>query len=125
MPAIKETHMSTLITHVTDATFESAVLQSATPVLVDYWAEWCGPCKMIAPVLDEIAASYSGRLTVAKINIDDNTSVPNQFGVRGIPTLMLFKDGELVATKVGALSKSQLAAFIDSSLPELNETLTT
>ena len=112
--------MSTLIKHVTDASFESDVLQSRLPVLVDYWAEWCGPCKMIAPVLDELAASHADRLTVAKINVDDNATVPGQFGVRGIPTLMLFNNGELVATKVGALSKAQLTAFIDSNLQAAN-----
>jgi thioredoxin 1 len=108
--------MSATIKHVTDATFDSEVLQSSLPVLVDYWAEWCGPCKMIAPALDESAANYSGRLGIAKLNIDANPSVPSRYHVRGIPTLMLFKNGEVVATKIGALSKSQLAAFIDSNL---------
>ena len=108
--------MSEHIHYVTDANFEAEVLQSATPVLVDYWAEWCGPCKMIAPILDEIAAEYSGKLKVAKVNIDDNQATPAKFGIRGIPTLMIFKNGNVEATKVGALSKSQLAAFIDSNL---------
>ena len=105
-----------LIKHVTDATFEAEVLKAQGPVLVDYWAEWCGPCKMIAPVLDDIAATYEGKLTVAKLNIDENQETPAKHGVRGIPTLMLFKDGEVAATKVGALSKSQLAAFIDVNI---------
>ncbi|MGY4491786.1 MULTISPECIES: thioredoxin TrxA [unclassified Pseudomonas] len=104
------------IVHVTDATFEEQVLKAKGPVLVDYWAEWCGPCKMIAPVLDEIAGTYEGKVTIAKLNIDDNQETPAKHGVRGIPTLMLFKDGEVAATKVGALSKSQLAAFLDASL---------
>ena len=104
------------IVHITDDNFESEVLQSSEPVLVDYWAEWCGPCKMIAPVLDEIAGEYKGRVKVAKLNIDDNPNTPPRYGIRGIPTLMLFKDGEVEATKVGAVSKSQLTAFIDSNL---------
>jgi thioredoxin 1 len=108
--------MSEHIHYVTDDSFESEVIKSTQPVLVDYWAEWCGPCKMIAPILDEIAAEYSGRLKVAKLNIDDNQSVPAKFGIRGIPTLMLFKNGNVEATKVGALSKSALSAFIDSNL---------
>ena len=108
--------MSESIVHVTDSSFDQEVLRSATPVLVDYWAEWCGPCKMIAPILDEVAREYSGRLKVAKINIDENAATPPKYGIRGIPTLMLFKDGNVEATKVGALSKSQLAAFIDSNL---------
>ncbi|MCB1785928.1 MAG: thioredoxin TrxA [Chromatiaceae bacterium] len=108
--------MSDKIVHVSDDSFESEVLQSAEPVLVDYWAEWCGPCKMIAPVLDEIAAEYEGRVKIAKLNIDDNPNTPPRYGIRGIPTLMLFKDGEVEATKVGAVSKSQLTAFIDSNL---------
>jgi thioredoxin len=108
--------MSSKIKHVTDSTFKSEVLESGTPVLVDYWAEWCGPCKMIAPALDDSAESYAGRLNIAKINIDQNQSVPSQYHVRGIPTLMLFKNGEVVATQVGAVSKSQLAAFIDANL---------
>ena len=105
-----------LIKHVTDATFEAEVLKAAGPVLVDYWAEWCGPCKMIAPVLDDIATTYEGKLTIAKLNIDDNQETPAKHGVRGIPTLMLFKDGEIAATKVGALSKSQLQAFLDANI---------
>ena len=108
--------MSAHIHYVTDATFEAEVLQSEQPVLVDYWAEWCGPCKMISPILDEIATEYAGKLKVAKVNIDDNQGTPAKYGIRGIPTLMLFKNGNIEATKVGALSKSQLAAFIDSAL---------
>lgn len=108
--------MSERIVHVTDDSFESDVLKSDQPVLIDYWAEWCGPCKMIAPVLDEIAGEYAGRLKVAKLNIDDNPNTPPRYGIRGIPTLMLFKDGEVEATKVGAVSKSQLVAFIDSNM---------
>ena len=108
--------MAEKIVHITDDTFESEVLQSQTPVLVDYWAEWCGPCKMIAPALDQIAKEYEGRLTVAKLNIDENPVTPPKYSVRGIPTLMLFKNGSLEAQKVGALSKTQLAAFIDSNI---------
>ena len=108
--------MSTQIKHVTDATFEKEVLQSTTPVLVDYWAEWCGPCKMIAPVLEDVAKSYAGRLTVAKLDIDANPGITGQFGIRGIPTLIMFKDGQAHAQKVGALSRSQLTAFVDSNL---------
>ena len=108
--------MSEHIHYVTDDSFAADVLQSQQPVLVDYWAEWCGPCKMIAPILDEIAKEYAGRLKVAKLNIDDNQETPASYGVRGIPTLMLFKNGNIEATKVGALSKSQLAAFIDNHL---------
>jgi len=107
---------SDLIKHISDASFEADVLQSSTPVLVDYWAEWCGPCKMIAPILDEVSSAYQGKLTVAKMNVDENRDVPANFGIRGIPTLMLFKGGELAATKVGALSKAQLTAFIDQQL---------
>ena len=103
---------SELIKHTTDATFEADVLKSGTPVLVDYWAEWCGPCKMIAPILDETAQEMGGKLQIAKMNVDENREIPAKFGIRGIPTLMLFKDGQLAATKVGALSKAQLAAFI-------------
>ncbi|MFA6314247.1 MAG: thioredoxin TrxA [Sterolibacterium sp.] len=108
--------MSEHIHHVTDASFKSEVLESGLPVLVDYWAEWCGPCKMIAPILEDIAKDYDGKLKVAKLNIDDNQKTPGEFGIRGIPTLMLFKGGNIEATKVGALSKSQLTAFIDSNL---------
>ncbi|NIE76752.1 thioredoxin TrxA [Pantoea sp. Tr-811] len=107
---------SDLIKHVTDATFEAEVLKAEGAVLVDYWAEWCGPCKMIAPVLDDIAAEYEGKVTIAKLNIDENQETPAKNGVRGIPTLMLFKNGNVEATKVGALSKSQLKAFLDASL---------
>ncbi|GDX59535.1 MAG: Thioredoxin [Nitrosomonadaceae bacterium] len=108
--------MSEHIHYVSDGTFETEVLQSAVPVLVDYWAEWCGPCKMIAPILDEIAREYAGRLKVAKLNIDENQATPLKYGIRGIPTLMLLKNGNIEATKVGALSKSQLTAFIDSHI---------
>lgn len=108
--------MSQHIHHVTDASFDAEVLQSTTPVLVDYWAEWCGPCKMIAPVLDEVANEYGDKLKVVKLNIDENQSTPPKYGIRGIPTLMLFKNGNIEATKVGALSKSQLTAFIDSHI---------
>ena len=106
--------MSEHITHLSDAAFEKEVLQSQLPVLVDYWAEWCGPCKMIGPILEDISKEYVGRLKVAKLNIDDNQQTPPKYGIRGIPTLMLFKNGNVEATKVGALSKSQLMAFIDS-----------
>jgi len=108
--------MTDSIKHVTDASFESDVLKSDLPVLVDYWAEWCGPCKMIAPLLDEAAKLYEGRVTIAKLNVDDNPDTAAKFGIRGIPTLMLFKDGKAAATKVGAMSKSQLSAFLDESL---------
>ena len=107
---------SDLIKHVSDASFEADVLTPATPVLVDYWAEWCGPCKMIAPILDEVAGTYQGKLQIAKMNVDENREIPAKFGIRGIPTLMLFKNGELAATKVGAMSKAQLTAFIDQQL---------
>ena len=107
---------SDLIKHISDASFEADVLQSDKPVLVDYWAEWCGPCKMIAPILDEVAKEYAGRLKVAKLNIDENPGTPPKYGIRGIPTLMLFKGGQLAATKVGALSKAQLTAFLDGHL---------
>ena len=107
---------SDLIKHITDASFEADVLQPGSTVLVDFWAEWCGPCKMIAPILDEIAGAYEGKLQVAKMNVDENRDVPAKFGIRGIPTLMLFKDGQIAATKVGALSKAQLMAFIDEQL---------
>ena len=108
--------MSEHIHHVTDDTFEAEVLQSQGPVLVDYWAEWCGPCKAIAPTLEEVAKEYTGKLKVAKVNVDENQAIPRKYGIRGIPTLMLFKNGNLEATKVGALSKSQLTAFIDSNI---------
>ena len=105
-----------LIKHVSDASFETDVLRSNQPVLVDYWAEWCGPCRMIAPILDEVSKTYEGRLQVAKMNVDENRDIPAKFGIRGIPTLMLFKGGQLAATKVGALSKAQLEAFIDQQI---------
>ncbi|AUD79972.1 thiol reductase thioredoxin [Kangiella profundi] len=108
--------MSDKIVYLTDATFEAEVLNSDQPVLVDYWAEWCGPCKMIAPILDEVAEMYEGKVKVAKLNIDENNETPPKYGIRGIPTLMLFKGGNIEATKVGALSKSQLMAFIDSNV---------
>ena len=108
--------MSENLTHVTDANFEDEVLNASGPVLVDFWAEWCGPCKMIAPILESLVAEYEGKLIIAKHNIDDNPQTPAKYGVRGIPTLMIFKDGNIEATKVGALSKSQLAAFIDSTI---------
>jgi len=108
--------VSEKIVHVSDDDFEAEVLQSRIPVLVDYWAEWCGPCKVIGPILDEIAEEYAGKLKVAKLNIDDNPTTPPRYGIRGIPTLMLFKNGEVEATKVGALSKSQLTAFLDQNL---------
>jgi thioredoxin 1 len=104
------------IKHVTDQSFDTEVLKSDKPVLVDYWAEWCGPCKMIAPILDEMSKDYGERLQIAKMNVDENRDVPAKYGIRGIPTLMLFKGGELVATKVGAMPKAQLAAFIDGHL---------
>lgn len=108
--------MSEHITHVTDGSFDADVLQSPTPVLVDFWAEWCGPCRMIAPVLEALAPEYEGRLKIVKLNIDDNEQTTARFGVRGIPTLMIFKGGEVAATKVGALSKAQLAEFVESSI---------
>ena len=104
------------VSHVSDSSFEQDVIQSQVPVLVDYWAEWCGPCKMIAPILDEASRDYDGRVRIAKLNVDDNQAVAAKYGIRGIPTLMLFKGGEVIATKVGALSKSQLAQFLDSHL---------
>lgn len=107
--------MSKNIIELTDANFEQDVLKSDVPVLVDYWAEWCGPCKMIAPLLDEVAIDYEGKLKVAKLNIDQNPATPPKYGIRGIPTLMLFKNGEVAATKVGALSKTQIAAFLNSN----------
>ncbi len=108
--------MSEHILYLTDSTFAADVLQAPLPVLVDYWAEWCGPCRSIAPILEEIAKEYAGRMTVAKMNVDENQQTPQKYGVRGIPTLMLFKNGNIEATKVGALSKSQLTAFIDSHI---------
>jgi thioredoxin 1 len=108
--------VSDQILQLTDDSFEDDVIKSSSPVLVDYWAEWCGPCKMIAPILEEIASEYGGKIKVAKLNIDDNPQTPPKYGIRGIPTLMLFKDGNVEATKVGALSKSQLTAFIDSNI---------
>jgi thioredoxin 1 len=107
--------MSNSIIQVTDDDFEEVVLRSSEPVLVDYWAEWCGPCKIITPLLDEIAAEYGDKIKIAKLNIDDNPATPPKYGIRGIPTLMLFKDGNVEATKVGAMSKSQLTAFIDAN----------
>ena len=107
---------SDLIKHVSDASFDNDVLKSATPVLVDYWAEWCGPCKAIAPILDDVAGEFKGKLQIAKMNVDENRDVPAKFGIRGIPTLMLFKDGQLAATKVGALSKAQLTEFLNGNL---------
>ena len=112
----RENSVSDQIVYLTDSSFEAEVLQSDQPVLVDYWAEWCGPCKMIAPRLDEIAGEYAGKLKIAKLNIDDNPETPPKYGIRGIPTLMLFKGGNVEATKVGAVSKSQLTAFLDSNL---------
>ena len=108
--------MSEHIHYVTDDTFESEVLQSQQPVLVDYWAEWCGPCKMIAPILDEVATAYEGKLQIAKMNVDENRDIPGKLGIRGIPTLMVFKGGQLAATKVGAMSKAQLTDFINQQL---------
>lgn len=108
--------MSEHIVHITDETFDVEVLKAGQPVLVDYWAEWCGPCRMIAPILDEVAAEYAGRVKICKLNVDENQNTPPKYGIRGIPTLMLFRGGNVEATKVGALSKSQLIAFLDSSL---------
>ncbi|MFP3889068.1 thioredoxin TrxA [Ralstonia sp. UBA689] len=108
--------MSEQIKYVSDASFEADVLKSDKPVLVDFWAEWCGPCKMIAPILDEVSKDYGDKVQIAKINVDENQGVPAKFGIRGIPTLILFKNGAVAAQKVGALSKSQLTAFLDSHL---------
>ena len=117
LSAQKDTSMaSDLIKHISDSSFEADVLKSGKPVLVDYWAEWCGPCKMIAPILDEVSSTYEGKLQIAKMNVDENRDIPAKFGIRGIPTLMLFKGGQLAATKVGALSKAQLTAFLDGHL---------
>ncbi len=111
-----ETNMSEHIKNVSDGTFDQDVLKSDQPVLVDYWAAWCGPCKMIAPILEEVASEYAGKLKIAKVNVDENQETAAKFGIRGIPTLMLFKNGQVSATKVGALSKSQLTAFLDGAL---------
>ncbi|MBW6493019.1 MAG: thioredoxin TrxA [Burkholderiaceae bacterium] len=108
--------MPMTIKHVSDASFDQDVLKSDTPVLVDYWAEWCGPCKMIAPILEDVAKDYAGRVDIAKLNVDEHQSTAGKYGIRGIPTLMLFRNGAVVATKVGALSKSQLALFLDNNL---------
>ena len=108
--------MSEHVHYISDDSFEQEVLQAGVPVLVDYWADWCGPCKMISPILDEVAKEYSGKLKVCKLNIDENQATPPKFGIRGIPTLMVFKNGNVEATKVGALSKSQLTAFVDSNI---------
>lgn len=108
--------MSEQIVHITDDTFEAEVLKAEQPVLVDYWAEWCGPCRMIAPILDDVAADYAGRVKICKLNVDENQATPPRYGIRGIPTLMLFRNGNVEATKVGALSKTQLNAFIDSNI---------
>jgi thioredoxin 1 len=108
--------VSDQIVHTSDANFQKDVLSSDVPVLVDYWAEWCGPCKMIAPILDEIAGDYTGKLKIAKVNVDENQQVTQKYGIRSIPTLMIFKGGSVQAQKVGAMSKSQLAAFIETNL---------
>ena len=108
--------MSEHVHYISDDSFEQEVLQAGQPVLVDYWADWCGPCKMISPILDEVAKEYAGKLKVCKLNIDENQATPPKFGIRGIPTLMIFKNGNVEATKVGALSTSQLTAFVDSNI---------
>ena len=108
--------MSNEIIHLSDETFKKEVLESSIPVLVDYWAEWCGPCKMIAPILEALSSEYDGKIKIGKLNIDENPQTPTKYGIRGIPTLMIFKDGNVESTKVGALSKSQLIAFIDSTI---------
>jgi thioredoxin 1 len=108
--------MSETIKHITDSSFETDVVQAGKPVLLDFWAEWCGPCKMIAPILEEVAKEYGDKIQIAKINVDENQEIPAKFGIRGIPTLILFKNGEIAAQKVGALAKSQLTAFLDSHL---------
>ncbi|SFD74109.1 thioredoxin TrxA [Massilia yuzhufengensis] len=108
--------MSENIKHISDASFDAEVLKSELPVLVDFWAEWCGPCKMIAPILEEVAKQYEGKLVVAKVDVDANQAVPAQFGIRGIPTLILFKNGVAAAQKVGAMAKGQLTSFIDSNI---------
>jgi thioredoxin 1 len=113
---IQEKNMSEHIKNVSDVSFDADVLKSSQPVLVDYWAAWCGPCKMIAPMLEEVSAEYAGKVTIAKLNVDENPETAAKFGIRGIPTLMLFKDGQVAATKVGALSKSQLTAFLNDSI---------
>jgi thioredoxin 1 len=108
--------MNETIQHITDATFDEKVLKSSTPVLVDFWAEWCGPCKMIAPILEEVAKDYADKIAIVKVNVDENSQTPAKYGIRGIPTLLLFKDGNMISMKVGALSKSQLTAFLDDHL---------
>jgi thioredoxin 1 len=116
-----EDPVSEHIAHVSDEQFEEQVLKSSEPVLVDFWAEWCGPCKMIAPILDDLAASYKGKLKIAKINIDHNQKTPRNYNVRGIPTLMIFRDGKVQATQIGAVSKTQLAQIIDKAIGPQND----